>query len=126
METKRHSVNLKQYRKVSGKWQFVPVARDVKGNPDPRLVVIDGEPISSKGGTFYLDWREGGKRRTRPVGTSPREALDAWQLQSGLLSGDVEPAEEPLKAVKGLTIDRAIENYLVDIKATKGERTYRE
>jgi hypothetical protein len=31
METKRHSVNLKQYRKVSGKWQFVPVARDAKG-----------------------------------------------------------------------------------------------
>ena len=33
METKRHSVNLKQYRKVSGKWQFVPVARDAKGAP---------------------------------------------------------------------------------------------
>ena len=43
METKRHSVNLKQYRKVSGKWQFVPVARDARGAPDPRLVVIDGE-----------------------------------------------------------------------------------
>ena len=29
----RHPVNLKQYRKVSGKWQFVPVARDAKGIP---------------------------------------------------------------------------------------------
>jgi hypothetical protein len=35
METKqRHPVNLKQYRKVGGKWQFVPVARDPNGNPD--------------------------------------------------------------------------------------------
>jgi hypothetical protein len=28
METKLHPVSLKQYRKVNGKWQFVPVARD--------------------------------------------------------------------------------------------------
>jgi hypothetical protein len=46
METKRHSVNLKQYRKVNGKWQSVPVARAAKSAPDPRLVVIDGEPTS--------------------------------------------------------------------------------
>jgi hypothetical protein len=37
METKhRHPVNLKQYRKVGEKWQFVPVARDPKGNSDLR------------------------------------------------------------------------------------------
>jgi hypothetical protein len=47
METKRHPVNLKQYRKVNGKWQFVPVARDAEGVPVPRLVVIDGEPTAS-------------------------------------------------------------------------------
>jgi len=33
MEMKRHLVNLKQYRKVSGKWQFLPVTRDAKGFP---------------------------------------------------------------------------------------------
>ena len=33
MEMKRHLVNLKQDRKVSGKWQFVPVTRDAKGIP---------------------------------------------------------------------------------------------
>jgi integrase len=37
METKRHPVNLKQYRKVNGKWQFVAVARDARGRPDPRI-----------------------------------------------------------------------------------------
>jgi hypothetical protein len=37
METKRHPVNLKQYRKVKGKWQFVPVARDANGTPDLQL-----------------------------------------------------------------------------------------
>ncbi len=119
-----HAVNLKQYRRLNGKWQFVPVLKQ-NGKPNPKLVLIDGEPVSSKGGIFYLDWRENGKRRTRPVGDSPREALDAWQLQSGIRAGEIEPEEEPVESAKGLTIDQAIERYLLDIKATKGERTFR-
>ena len=46
MESKRHPVNLKQYRKMKGKWQFVPVVRDAKGMPDPRLILVHGQPVS--------------------------------------------------------------------------------
>ncbi|MGA8086056.1 MAG: hypothetical protein WCA10_02045 [Terracidiphilus sp.] len=53
------------------------------------LVIIDGKARRSTSGTFYLDWRENGQRRTRSVGTSPREALDAWQLQSGIFAGEI-------------------------------------
>ena len=57
-------MNLRQYRRIDGKWQFVPVVKQ-KGKPNPRVVVVNGEPpVSSKGGTFYLDWREDGRRRT--------------------------------------------------------------
>jgi integrase/recombinase XerD len=119
------SVNLKQYRRLDGKWQFVPVVKE-NSKPNPKLILIDGEPVSSKGGVFYLDWRENGKRRTRKVGTSPREALDAWYLQCGIRTGEVEPEEEPTRVEKGLSIDEAIKKYLVDIRATKGERTYKE
>jgi len=49
----------------------------VNGKPKPELVLIEGKPRRSTGSTFFLDWREDGKRRTRTVGTSPREALDA-------------------------------------------------
>ena len=63
MEAKRHPVNLKQYRKVNGKWQFVAVVRDAHGNPDPRLILLNGHSVSSKGGTFYLDYKENGRRR---------------------------------------------------------------
>jgi hypothetical protein len=66
---------------------FVPVGRGRDGKPDPRFAIIGGEPTNSKGGAFYLDWREDGKRRQKPCGTTPREALDAWHLQSGILSG---------------------------------------
>jgi hypothetical protein len=62
----RHPVNLKQYRKVNGKWQFGPVVKE-HGKPNPKLILINGEPVSSKGGVFYLDWRENGKWRPRKV-----------------------------------------------------------
>ena len=119
--------NLKQYRPVDGKWQFVPVVR-VKGKPGPELVLIDDKPASSKGGTFYLEWREDGKRKTRPLGTSPREALNAWQLQSSILSGTVEYADDLLEepsSKTATTIDAAIKRYLHEVRATKSEATLR-
>jgi hypothetical protein len=61
--------HLKKYLSHNGKWQFFPVV-NVNGRPKPELVIIEGKPRRSTGGTFYLDWRENGKRRTRPVGTS--------------------------------------------------------
>jgi integrase len=126
MDSKSSRANLKQYRKVGEKWQFVPVVKQ-DGKPNPKLVLVNGEPASSKGGTFYVEWRENGKRKQRPCGTTPREALDAWHLQSGILSGvveqptglEVEPPNEDT------SIDSAITDYLRDVKATKGLATYR-
>ena len=84
--------NLKQYRSVNGKWQFVPVVK-IDGKPKPQLVLIDGKPETWKGGgKFYLEWYEDGRRKTKIAGSSPREALDAWQLQTGILSGKTEAA----------------------------------
>jgi hypothetical protein len=54
--------NLKQYRPVAGKWQFVTVVK-VDGRPKPQLVLIDGNPESWQvGGRFYLGWCEDGTR----------------------------------------------------------------
>lgn len=117
--------HLKKYLSHNGKWQFFPVV-NVNGRPKPELVIIDGKPRRSTGGTFYLDWRENGKRRTRPVGTSPREALDAWQLHSGILAGDIEPPEEEAPAASiSTTIRAAVDSYLAEVKATKGDATWR-
>jgi len=126
MDSKSGKANLKQYRRIAERWQFVPVVKQ-DGKPNPKLVLINGEPASSKGGTFYVEWRENGKRTQRPCGTTPREALDAWHLQSGILSGDVEqPAAEDADSTKeDTTIDSAITDYLRDVKATKGLATYR-
>ena len=116
-------VNLVQYRRVGERWQFVRVVRK-NGKPDPRLILIDGEPTSSKGGRFYLAWREDGKLKRKAVGSSPREALNAWHLQVGIFAGDVESEPEP-DAAESKTIDAAIADYLRDVKATKSAATYR-
>jgi site-specific recombinase XerD len=115
-------VNLVQYRRVGERWQFVRVVRK-NGKPDPRLILIRGEPTSSRGGHFYLAWREEGKLKRQAVGSSPRGALDAWHLKVGILAGDVEPELEP-ETVESRTIDAAIAEYLRDVKATKSAATY--
>ena len=94
MESKRHPVNLKQYRKMNGKWQFVPVVRDAKGTPNPCLILVHGQPVSSKGGTFYLDFKENGNRRQIAVGTNARDALEAWRTKLAQLTGLIESDPE--------------------------------
>ena len=57
------------------------------------MVLIDGVGTKGTEGTFYLDWREDGKRIQKPCGVSPREALDAWRMQTAILDGTVEAAD---------------------------------
>ena len=96
-----------------------------RGALDPRFVVIDGEPTSSKG-TFYLEFKQNGKRRQESIGTVPREALEAWRRKLATLTGLIEPEEEPEEVERGLTIDQAIQKYLVEVQATKGKKTYQQ
>ena len=66
-----------------------------------------------------------GSGKTEKIGTDPKEA---WTLRSGIRSGEIEDSDPPPVAEpdKGLTIDRAIENYLVEVQATKSPATHRQ
>jgi len=129
MDTKSHRINLTQKRKaVNGQWQFYPVQWDGT-KPDPRLIIIDEEPASWKGGgAFFLDWREGGKRIRKQVGKAPREALDAWRKATGVANGSIP--EDGGKTADGatdapcLSIEDGIQQYLEAVEATKGLGTY--
>lgn len=116
-------MNLVQYRKVEDRWQFCPVVRE-KGKPNPKLVLINGDPVSSRdGGVFFLDWREDGKRKRKSAGRTYREALDAWRNHVGMVNGaiDPEPEEEPT----GITVDGAVKAYLRDVAAIRKDSTVR-
>ena len=129
MDTKSHRINLTQKRKAEdGQWQFYPVQWD--GNkPDPRLIIIDGEPASWKGGgAYFLDWREDGKRIRKQVGNAPREALDAWRKATGVangsIPGDANENTDGTTDATGISIQEGISQYLEAVKATKGDGTH--
>ena len=128
-DTKSHRVNLTQKRKAkTGHWQFYPVQWN--GNkPDPRLILIDGEPASWKGGgSFFLDWREGGKRTRKKAGKAPREALEAWRNATGVANGsipdDQDQTTEGSTDTPGISVEDGIKLYLKAVEATKGIATH--
>jgi hypothetical protein len=96
-------VNLKKYLAIDGRWQFVPVLK-VDGRPQTGTVLIDGVPKKGTHGTFYLDWRENGKRIQKPCGVSPREALDAWRERMAILGGTIEEPEPELETLSPIHI----------------------
>jgi integrase/recombinase XerD len=119
--------NLKKYINLNGKWRFVPVVRH-EGRPVLNTVLIHGTPAPSKSGTFYLEWRQDGKRIQKSVGSSPREALNAWRVQCGILA---EPAswidESENGAADGhIRIATALATFLQEVKATKSPATHRD
>jgi integrase/recombinase XerD len=134
MEIKSHKINLTQKRKSpNGQWVFYPVQWNAN-KPDPRLVIINGEPTSWEGGgSFFLDWREG-KRKRKLAGRAPREALDAWRNATGVANGSIsDDANESDDAnnstneatnMPGITIEKGIKQYLTAVKATKGPGTH--
>jgi len=104
----------------------MPVAKQ-DGKPVPGTVLIDGAPTPSKSGTFYLEWRQGGKRVQQPDGTSPREAQDAGRVKSGALADPASAAEveEDTTPDGRMTIEAAVSTFLTQVKATKSTATHR-
>jgi integrase/recombinase XerD len=118
-------VNLKKYLAHDGKWQFFPVLK-INGKPRPEVVLINGEPVKSTKGKFYLEYRQDGKRVQRPCGSTPREALDEWRKQQAIFDGIIEAPEEettPLP-LNHVSVASAVGTFLHQVLATKTPGTY--
>jgi integrase/recombinase XerD len=122
-------VNLKKKCKLDGRWAFYPV---LKENGKLRLdrIVVAGQPQPSKAGTFYIEWRENGKRRQEPVGKSPRAALDAMRTMSVHLNSE-DRAEHPspletAKTKRGMSLEAAYTQFLTKTHATRTPGTFRD
>jgi hypothetical protein len=102
----------------------VPVVKQ-HGKPVPNIVLINGQPSHSREGTFSLEWRENGERIQKPIGASPREALDAWRVKCGVLADPEASLAEGQSSDGRATIAAAIDTFLRDVKATKTDATHR-
>lgn len=114
-------VNIKVKAKVNGRWSFHPILKE-NGKLRLEQIVVKGVPQSSKGGTFYLEWREAGKVKQVPAGRNARAALDQLRTMSvHLNSADREHHPAPdLKHSRGKTVEQAIQEYL-DVSRSRTE-----
>lgn len=88
------SITLKRKIKLNGSWTFVPVAKK-NDHYIHDTVLIAGVPTKMTAGTFYLDWREEGKRIQKSVGVNGHEAIEAHRLQTATHKGRAEGVDIP-------------------------------
>jgi len=123
--TNSSRANLKKYIKIGRKWRFVPVHKQ-NGLPYPGTVIIDGKPVRSNAGTFYLEYYEDGRRVQKPVGQSPREAKDAWYAKMSLQCSKHTPERvEEDQPPELATVASAFYRFIEEARATKEDSTYR-
>jgi integrase/recombinase XerD len=104
--------------KVEGKWQFLPVAK--QGNKlDWTHLSHRGVPMVSTAGTFYLDYREGGRRIRRAIGDHPRDAKAALASQMSVINlreagmqVDDAPQIQAYRPVSGKSISEVVSNFI--------------
>ena len=69
-------------------------------------------------------FRENGRRIQRPVGNSPREAKDAWNLQCNPYEESESVTDEEETGPEVTTVATAFRRFLEEVKATKEEATH--
>ena len=112
------TMNLLRKVKVDDAWKLLPVKR-VGERYEFSTVLSAGEPLVAAEGTFYLEWRENGKRIRRAVGNHAREAKEAIAAQAKIVSlrdAGMVVADTPQIAERrgpaGRTIASAIDTFI--------------
>jgi integrase/recombinase XerD len=120
-------VNLTKRVKTAEGPRYVPVVESRNGRIKPDAVIVDGKEERHPEGAYYIEWREGGKRKRKTAGK------DAAQAYTQKLR-----KEAALNAVaKGLTIGSdndehgrkrpmvlAVADFLEEVRLTRKEKTY--
>ena len=122
-------VNIIKYIKHANRWRFAPAVKRPSGHIHWNYVLIDGTPQQHPEGNYFIEWREGGVRRRKSVGTIPSEILAEAQRQRALLDAQaagVEIAKSELApTTRQLLVTDAAERYLRDVRMNKSASTYR-
>ena len=112
------TINVLRKVKVETGWKLLPV-RKLNGKHDWTQVMDGGVPVVAAEGTFYLEWREDGRRLRRAVGTHPRDAKEALAAQAQIVSLrdsgmqiDDAPQITERRALSGRTISEAIDSFI--------------
>jgi integrase/recombinase XerD len=118
-------VNLIKKIKVDGAWRFAPVVPEPNGRLKDK-VRINGKVEVHAEGSYYIEWRERGKRhreaatREEALDQARRKAVELRAVKEGLIAA---PEREP-EAEPKIPIGTAIDDYLRFVRAHRKPRTY--
>lgn len=109
-------VNIIKYVKHADRWRFAPVVKRPSGSIHWDHVLIDAIPQHHAEGKYFIEWREGGVRKRKSVGTIPSDVLAEAQRQRALLDAKAAGIEiaksESTQATRQLLVSDAAERYL--------------
>ena len=118
-------VNLIKKIKLDGRWRFAPVVAEANGRLKDK-VRINGTIEVHTEGTYYIEWRDRGKRcrasvtREDAVDQARRKAIELGAMREGLI---ISPEPEPEASPK-TTIGDAIDAYLRYVRMQRKARTH--
>ena len=121
----RTAFNLIKKIKLDGSWRFAPVVPEANGRLKDKVRINGAIEVHSEG-TYYIEWRDRGKRcrasvtREDAVDQARRKAIELRAMREGLITS---PEPEPEASPK-TTIGDAIDAYLRYVRMQRKARTH--
>jgi integrase len=129
--------NLLRKIQIDGKWKMLPVVRTRLASGEQRYdltrVMVAGLPTVAIAGTFYLEYREQGRRVRRAIGDHPNEVKAALATQASVLglrkmgvAADDAPQLRPRSTVvpEGKTIHTVVNGFTKNPPAEYRHKSY--
>jgi integrase/recombinase XerD len=123
--TQSKEVNLTKRVKTSNGMRYCPVVLSANGRVKPDFVIVNGQPERHAEGSYYLEWRENGRRVRLSVGKDAADAAARRQSKEAELNArNNGVAVVPDSGENGhRSIAAAVAEFLEEIELTKKPKT---
>ena len=120
--TQSRKVNLTKRIETADGLRYCPVVEGVRGRIKPDLVIVNEREERHPEGSYYIEWRIGGKRVRLSVGKDAQEAQNAADRKEAELAAHNNGVA--IVNTNGTSLVGAVEQFLEETKLTKKPKTY--
>jgi len=123
--TQSKEVNLTKRVKTNNGTRYCPLVLSANGRVKPDFVIVNGQPERHAEGSYYLEWRENGRRVRLSVGKDAADAAARRQSKEAELNArNNGVAVVPDSGENGhRSIAAAVAEFLEEIELTKKPKT---
>jgi integrase/recombinase XerD len=126
LATQNKEVNLLKRVKTEGGWLFWPVPLTRRGQVRADTVLVRGKEERHSEGTYYIEYRQNGKRIRENAGRNALEAHNrrlAKEAELSAINAGVPVLAQTSDGDGRITLTAAVSAYLEEIKLTKKPKT---